>query len=670
MANSNRRSWRSNRPRRGDPTQKSRSVPPSTTSAAGGQADGFVESADFLPDWLATEPAKTARANPEPSPPAEQSDTLHLEEADELISRLEVLDQMYASEPAATPDLTPAAPVSSIPSTPTTPAFPTAITQPPLVNEALPAADDTGANSEGLSNSLNHLESDGETRAVVDEVDKPLDELLGVGHQSIALVETAEPPADQSEPVVAIKSQPEVQSLPTAVPATAEAEPVSARLAVPVVSAAANQPAAPRPSPQLTPAVATSGYATPSRATSVVRQPARKAIQSAERGRPRRQRTRKVLLEGGLQRVPVRLFDRFARVSLLLVLLFGLLSFLILRFNPFAYFAIQSATAARPQTVRPAVDAPGEGSEWCLTGDFLDNQRGQVFSDNGLVGDTIAGDRVFSLEQTIARPGTYFWQVAACNDPDIVFPSEPTWVVTTRPNQTVLFTADASQRGIAHFVSTPYVVAANDSAASFRVIGDFQDWDRDDPSSTLERVGVGIYQHVRRFSQPDQYNAYVVATGPEEGEGLTAFDGYGRTTAPIPLTFRTMRRGDTAVFLLDLNKGRATVLYNMNPFLTQMAYYGGNWIAGLLSGAAALVIFLWLLLRSGLIWRHGSWLDSGCPRCHEHELMRVERQLVDRLLHSLGLPTYRYQCRQCTWQGLRLSVGGLSASPRSRLARR
>jgi hypothetical protein len=99
-----------------------------------------------------------------------------------------------------------------------------------------------------------------------------------------------------------------------------------------------------------------------------------------------------------------------------------------------------------------------------------------------------------------------------------------------------------------------------------------------------------------------------------------------------------------------------------------MAYNGGYIILGIVVAVVALLITLWLLLRSLLLWRHHSWLDSGCPRCHAHELMRVERTALDRLLHTMGLPAYRYQCRQCTWQGIRLSLGGIPISPRSRHA--
>ena len=49
------------------------------------------------------------------------------------------------------------------------------------------------------------------------------------------------------------------------------------------------------------------------------------------------------------------------------------------------------------------------------------------------------------------------------------------------------------------------------------------------------------------------------------------------------------------------------------------------------------------------------YIQSGCPQCGEYELIRVRRWRGDRLLGSLGVPVRRYACRNCTWQGLRLS---------------
>jgi hypothetical protein len=92
-------------------------------------------------------------------------------------------------------------------------------------------------------------------------------------------------------------------------------------------------------------------------------------------------------------------------------------------------------------------------------------------------------------------------------------------------------------------------------------------------------------------------------------------------------------------------------------------------IVGAALGATSGLNALWLIWRSILLRRHSGWLDAGCPHCQKHELMRIERYTTDRLRQVFGLPAYRYQCRNCAWQGLRLSVAGLSASPRSRLGR-
>jgi hypothetical protein len=45
---------------------------------------------------------------------------------------------------------------------------------------------------------------------------------------------------------------------------------------------------------------------------------------------------------------------------------------------------------------------------------------------------------------------------------------------------------------------------------------------------------------------------------------------------------------------------------------------------------------------------------AGCPSCHERVLVRVHRNRNDRLYSLAGIPFGRYQCRECTWNGLRI----------------
>ena len=61
-------------------------------------------------------------------------------------------------------------------------------------------------------------------------------------------------------------------------------------------------------------------------------------------------------------------------------------------------------------------------------------------------------------------------------------------------------------------------------------------------------------------------------------------------------------------------------------------------------------------------------LESGCPNCGRHELMRISRRSSQRMLHVFGIPAYRYRCRNCIWEGTRLSDEGLAVSPGVALA--
>lgn len=606
--------------------------PDKATSRRGSTStDGFVESADFLPDWLGTK-----NAVPEQLGVAHQQTELAAEPEDSLAAQLAALEQLYEREPPATPAVFDADPVDS------------------------------------------------------DDI-RPLTTSLLVERQAEATPNLAEAIGEMAEPELPA----EAPSLEPA-PAPMTESPIMPPMLHETKQEQTPQEVGHRPSPiAVTPIVAAPVAIAPviasSPTTGSTAIPGKKAEALVEeeehslvaetrvtpntppspvRPRQKRQRTRKVWREGGVQRIPVRIFDRFAQVLLTLAILLGLLTFLIFWFNPFAYLALRSATVARPQTPRQAAEVPSGNVQWCLMGDFGDDEaENMALSDNGGQGDIVAGDRIFSISRPIAEPGIYLWQVASCNDAQILFPPEPAWIVTTNPDQQVTFTIDTTRTNPARFIATRYVVAASDSADEFQVVGDFQNWNLNDPTGTLQPIEMGIYQHIRRISEPGRYNAYVIAPAATDETAVTAIDGFGRTTRPIPLSFRTLRRSDFVVFQLDQNQGQVTVLYNMLPLLAQLAFGGGNLITGAAVSTATFLIALWLLTRSMLLWRHKSWLDAGCPRCHENELMRVERQPIDRWLHLFGLPVYRYQCRQCTWQGIRLSVGGLSVSPRSRLAR-
>ncbi len=99
-----------------------------------------------------------------------------------------------------------------------------------------------------------------------------------------------------------------------------------------------------------------------------------------------------------------------------------------------------------------------------------------------------------------------------------------------------------------------------------------------------------------------------------------------------------------------------TVLSSLGVDLTSSglvawALNGSNNLIG--AGVFGVVgIGLFVLARQRLLDNPYLWINEGCPRCREHDLIRIQRQRSDRML-SLALPVRRFACRNCTWEGRR-----------------
>lgn len=356
--------------------------------------------------------------------------------------------------------------------------------------------------------------------------------------------------------------------------------------------------------------------------------------------------------------------DRLSRgllvASIILFIVAGLVYFL----NPFTRLALGTASLARPVS-SPENPLPRTGSgSWCLQGDFLEREGASPrFMDNGESGDILSNDLVFTLEYSIAQTGSHNWQVVDCENTALAYPQAPAWAVTTEPDQQVTFLFDSDEREDPLFFPIPFVVSALDDTVTYRIVGSFQDWDATDTSNRLEPLSSGIFQQVRRIARSGSYEAYVIA-----GEDGQSIDAYGRTTEPIPFSFETSRNGELVIFMLDEDRGRASVLYDMSPLMTSLAFGNGYRLLSLALAGLGLALLLGLILRLLVVRNPRFQMESGCPQCGEHELMRISRHTSDRLLNMIGIPAYRYRCRYCTWEGVRLSEHGRIVSPGATMA--
>lgn len=640
-----------------------------------GKSKGFIESSDFKPGWLETGPLP-----PLPPPPISDTPDDSQSVAEELAALQEALQRYYGTsstdeaqptEPASAP-ATDGATLESDTSEPMAEVVIASERHEPIVHEPVafqPASEDIPIDTPPAAPPAD----DAPATTPPDPLAPPA-WILAIA-PATDTPQPAAPPTDDAPaiappdpslatPAWVLGIAPPTEGAPSAalpVPETAVAA-TPAFETEPDVPDDVTPPAPPLPLPEI-PAPETIFYFTeppteqeaapvaigdvpPPSLDEPVAQPARRSRRERRTERPIRRRS--------------RLSTALLALSLLLLAAAAVIYFV----NPFTRLALGLASLARP-VASPSVAPPNAADgDWCLQGSFPSGDAQPQLQDDGAQGDLVANDRVYSLEYAIPRPGNYLWQIVGCDDPTRTFPAAMAWLTTSEPNQAVTFVFDSNERADRLFFPIPYVVSAVDGVEEYHVVGSFQEWIADDASGRLEPISSGLYQQVRRIARSGSYEAYVIAGNEEQ-----AIDAYGRTTEPIPFAFDTEQNGEYVVFLVDVDRGRASVMYDMPPLVTRLAFGGGNRLLSLaLVGLAGLLV-LFLLLREMTLRNERLWMETGCPRCREQELMRISRRTTDRLLHLLGIPAYRYRCRNCTWEGTRLSEAGRSISPGASITR-
>jgi hypothetical protein len=569
----------------------------STKKPKKSKSKGFIESTSFKPTWLETGPLSPDMLPPELAEQVLAETAAGGEPSDDLLDKLAELERLYGESGGD----------DAIPEAPAKDSDPEGEIAVESVTTPVAAVDDTGVTAE--------------QPPVVDEAAVPLD----------AVSEAQGPPVDTLR---AIEDEPLLPEEPAA----------AAAVWTEVIDGAANaslaldDDLAAAESEDLADASVAPVAVAPAPPPAAKPKPARQA-------KPKRKHP---------------LFDRLARI--LLVLGLGSLGLAALTYfvNPFARIALGTAELARPAASADLADPATVGANWCVSGSFQEAGAAPLpMQDSGGRGDIVADDQVFGFELDTLPAGAYQWQVVDCAVGEPAYPAAASWIQVASDGDPVAFLFDSREHEDRLFFPIPFVVSAIDSTERYQVSGSFQGFNPDDPSAILQHLGGGVYQHVRRIARPDVYEAYIVAAGrPDQ-----AIDAYGRTSEPIPFSFETGRSGDVVVFLLDTNRGRASVLYGMPRWATELAYGPAFRILSVLLGLLGLLLLGWMLLRMVMMGNDANWLDAGCPNCGRPELMRVSRKSGDRLLNLLGIPAYRYQCRNCTWMGTRLSEDGAPVSP-------
>jgi hypothetical protein len=157
--------------------------------------------------------------------------------------------------------------------------------------------------------------------------------------------------------------------------------------------------------------------------------------------------------------------------------------------------AINGRLAITPSTT-------GSGGPWCVAGGFNGwSEDGFPLNDDGLDGDLIGGDGLFSLDLVIETPGRYEFKINAC-DWATSYPNSNAWVITSEPDQVVKFTFDTNDysgdAGWPFYPTTNIVNAWDDFPSPFVAVGGWQGWNPNNPATTLTDLGYG--QHALAYT--------------------------------------------------------------------------------------------------------------------------------------------------------------------------
>ena len=209
---------------------------------------------------------------------------------------------------------------------------------------------------------------------------------------------------------------------------------------------------------------------------------------------------------------------------------------------------------------RVTIAGNGSGSgSWCLAGGFQgwDNSSTPL-NDDGLDGDLVGGDGVFSLDYTLTNAGRDEFKVVECGNWGNAYPSNNAWVITSAANQVVKFTFDTNDHSgdvVALMPAQNIVNAWDDAPATWTAVGDWQGWDNTNPDTALTDVGNGWYMVQYEVANAGTYQAKISETNNWSNQ----FSADGRNDS-APFNFQTLGDNLTITILLDINSGRWNIL--------------------------------------------------------------------------------------------------------------
>ncbi len=194
---------------------------------------------------------------------------------------------------------------------------------------------------------------------------------------------------------------------------------------------------------------------------------------------------------------------------------------------------------------------------WCVGGGFNGwSASSTPLNDDGITGDLLGNDGVFSADVLVPTAGRYEFKVNNCTWDYSLPGSGNSWLITNTDNRTVKFTFDTNNHsldaGLAYLPATNIIQVWDDliSAGTLTAVGSFQGWDNANLDTGMANIGHDVFLYNYTAPTTQTYSGKVVQTGTWDG-----FGGDGRSINATNIDFNAAL-GQVFHLLFDGRSGR------------------------------------------------------------------------------------------------------------------
>ncbi|MBN1581463.1 MAG: hypothetical protein JXA89_12240, partial [Anaerolineae bacterium] len=186
---------------------------------------------------------------------------------------------------------------------------------------------------------------------------------------------------------------------------------------------------------------------------------------------------------------------------------------------------------------------------WYARGDFNGWEPADPMFDDGMHGDAMAGDGIYTAQVSVPTAGRHEFKVAS-EDWTSAYPASNSWLETAADGEIVTITFDTAVHSDGWLPETNAIGVSTEPGA-WTAAGDWQGWDNANPATAMVALGGGVYALSTAIANPGIYQYKAVKSGSWDAVGAD-----GRNINAATLTFETTVVDQNVTLSVDALAGR------------------------------------------------------------------------------------------------------------------